>query len=130
MSNRIYSNRNLIEKLGVKPGQKVGLVGDFSKDFIDQLEGAELSEDYESGGFDLIFCVVSRRYALDGLKELKTYIRPNGAVWVVSAKGKLANVKDEDVIEAAKKAGLVDNKVVSFSETQTALRLVIPVKDR
>jgi hypothetical protein len=29
-------------------------------------------------------------------------------------------------LEAAKQAGRVDNKVVSFSETHTALRLVIP----
>jgi hypothetical protein len=34
------------------------------------------------------------------------------------------------VIEAALAAGLVDNKVVSFSDTQTALRLVIRLRDR
>jgi hypothetical protein len=41
-----------------------------------------------------------------------------------------AKIKDVDVIAAAKAAGLVDNKVVSFSETHTALRLVIPVDQR
>jgi hypothetical protein len=48
----------------------------------------------------------------------------------VSRKGKAATLRDVDVIEAAKAVGLVDNKVVSFSPTHTALRLVIPVARR
>ena len=51
----------------------------------------------------------------------------NGAIWVVSRKGKAATLRDVDVIDAAKDARLVDNKVASFSATHTALRLVIPV---
>ncbi|MEK7312271.1 MAG: DUF3052 family protein, partial [Chloroflexota bacterium] len=61
------------------------------------------------------------------LKSLKGYLRKDGAIWVVSLKGKQAKIRDVQVIAAAKAAGLVDNKVVSFSETHTALRLVIPV---
>jgi hypothetical protein len=34
------------------------------------------------------------------------------------------------VIDAARAAGLVDNKVVAFSATHTSLRLVIPVASR
>jgi hypothetical protein len=67
---------------------------------------------------------------LPQLARLKTYLVSNGAIWVVSLKGKAAKIKDVDVIAAAKAAGLVDNKVVSFSETHTALRLVIPVDRR
>ena len=35
-----------------------------------------------------------------------------------------------EVMAAARDAGLVDNKVVAFSETHTSIRLVIPVADR
>ena len=49
-------------------------------------------------------------------------IRPNGAIWVISRKGRAATLRDVDVIEGALAAGLVDNKVVSFSETQTSIR--------
>ena len=56
--------------------------------------------------------------------------RPNGAIWVVSRKGKAATLRDVDVIAAARASGLVDNKVASFSATHTALRLVIPVAQR
>jgi hypothetical protein len=44
---------------------------------------------------------------------------------VVSPKGR-PEIGDVVVIAAAKRAGLVDNKVVRFSDTHTALRLVIP----
>lgn len=68
--------------------------------------------------------------ALKPLRALSTRIRPNGAIWVVSRKGKAATLRDMDVIEAARGAGLVDNKVAAFSSTRTSLRLVIPVARR
>jgi hypothetical protein len=60
------------------------------------------------------------------LGELREAIKPAGGIWVVSPKGKGAVLKDVEVMAAAREAGLVDNKVVSFSDTHTALRLVIP----
>ena len=45
----------------------------------------------------------------------------------MSRKGKAATLRDVEVIAAAKASGLVDNKVASFDETRTSLRLVIPV---
>ncbi|HEX5141970.1 MAG TPA: DUF3052 family protein, partial [Dehalococcoidia bacterium] len=63
------------------------------------------------------------------LGALRGAIKPAGALWVVSPKGKGIEVKDVDVMAAAREAGLVDTKVVSFSATHTALKLVIP-RDR
>ena len=59
-------------------------------------------------------------------RELKATLVPNGAIWVVHRKGKEATLRDIDVFAAGKAAGLVDNKVASFSATHTAERLVIP----
>ena len=64
------------------------------------------------------------------LAELRDYLTPAGAIWVVHTKGKAAAFKDVDVFAAAKKAGLVDVKVASFSATHTAEKLVVPVKAR
>ena len=49
---------------------------------------------------------------------------------VVDKEGKNANIKDVDVMHAARKVGLVDNKVVSFSKTHTALKLEVPKSQR
>ena len=45
----------------------------------------------------------------------------------MSHKGKAATLRDVEVMAAGKAAGLIDNKVVSFDDTRTSLRLVIPV---
>jgi hypothetical protein len=127
-----YSTRSLIDKLGVKPDAKVTVIGVEDEAFWLQL--GERTHDIVVGRLrtecDVIFYAADSLAALKKLTSLKKYLNPTGAIWVVSLKGKAAKIKDVDVIAAAKAAGLVDNKVVSFSETHTALRLVIPVNQR
>ena len=59
---------------------------------------------------------------LDRIPELIAALADKGALWIASRKGKAATLKDVEVMAAAKAHGLVDNKVVGFSETLTALR--------
>ena len=61
---------------------------------------------------------------------MKKSLQPAGAIWVLRAKGAAASVSESAVMAAGKAAGLVDTKVVAFSETHTAERLVIPVARR
>ena len=79
---------------------------------------------------DLIFLAADSIDELVEIGTLQESLVPNGAIWVVSKKGKQATLRDVDVIDAAKSVGLVDNKVASFSDTHTAQRLVIPVARR
>jgi hypothetical protein len=67
---------------------------------------------------------------LKRLKDVKKWIEPNGAIWVVRPKGGRSEIRDTDVIEAGLAAGLVDNKIASFSDTQGAMRLVFRLRDR
>ena len=78
----------------------------------------------------IIFFGAAERGDLARLDKLRAFLTPAGAIWVVHTKGKGAAFKDVDVFAAAKRAGLVDVKVASFSETHTAEKLVVPVKDR
>ncbi len=64
------------------------------------------------------------------LKDIKNWIEPNGAIWVVRPKGGRSAIRDTDVIEAGLVAGLVDNKIASFSDTHGAMRLVFRLHDR
>jgi hypothetical protein len=63
-------------------------------------------------------------------QPVKSWIEPNGAVWVVRPKGGRSELRDTDVIQAGLDAGLVDNKIASFSDTHGAMRLVYRLKDR
>jgi len=76
---------------------------------------------------DLVFMGARELRDLKRLNEVKKWIEPNGAIWVVFLKGKQATIRDIEVMAAAKAVGLIDNKVVALSSTHTSIRLVIPI---
>jgi hypothetical protein len=121
----------LLDKLGVRPGMRIAIVGAVDPDGSFRAQLADRSSDVTVGppkaDTDLVFLAADSHAELADLAALRKRIRPAGAIWVVSRKGRAATIRDVEVIAAAKDAGLVDNKVVSFSPTHTSLRLVIPV---
>jgi DUF3052 family protein len=124
---RVYSTP-LLEKLGVRPGMRVAIIGvddDAIRPLIAELT-TDLTDGWPEPETDIVLLAADTPEELAPLVDLAGRIRQNGAIWVVSRKGKSATIRDVQVIEAARSARLVDNKVVSFSPTHTALRLVIP----
>jgi hypothetical protein len=79
---------------------------------------------------DLVFMGANELKDLERIKAAKGWIEPNGAIWVVRPKGGRSEIHDTDVIAAGLAAGLVDNKIASFSDTHGAMRLVFRLRDR
>lgn len=125
---RVYTTPRL-DRLGVKPGARVAVVGVPDGDLRADL--AERTHDLTIGqplpDTDIVLLAADSHEDLAALSRLRAALVPNGGIWVVSRKGRAATLRDVDVIAAARASGLVDNKVSSFSATHTALRLVIPV---
>ena len=110
-----------LDKLGVKAGMKVAVLGLEDPDFAAELAGrANLSNDFSE--LDILVFAADSAAELDRIAELVPMLAERGALWIVSLKGKLLKVKDVEVMAAAKAHGLVDNKVCAFSDTRTALR--------
>lgn len=128
-AEKIRNPRGLLDKLGVKPGLRVSILGVRDEGFVDQLRSRApvLSLGAAAPESDLLFFEADQAPDLEPLSALRATIKADGAIWVVSPKGKGAAIRDIDVIAAARAAGLVDTKVVSFSDTHTALKLVIRV---
>jgi hypothetical protein len=128
---RNYSHRLLIDKLGVKPGQRIVVLGVESAEFLTELAARvpEYSHGKRVNGADLIFFSAEAVADLGQLSSLGRSIQKNGAIWVVYPKGQ-KHIREIDVINAGKAPGLTDNKVCSFSATHTALRFCIPVANR
>jgi hypothetical protein len=128
---RDYSHRTLAQKLGIKPGQRVAVLGVEDAEFQRDLEA--IVSDYSRGDrvsdADLIFFSAEAKQDLSKLKSLARSICRSGGIWVVYPKGQ-THIREIDVINAGKSAGLTDNKVVRFSATHTALRFVIPLAKR
>jgi hypothetical protein len=125
---RVYTTTRL-DKLGIKPGMRVALVnleGDaFEAELRDRTHDVTHGEPLADT--DIIVFAADTIEALGRLTALRERLVANGAIWVVSRKGTAATIRDVDVINAARAAALVDNKVASFDATRTSLRLVIPV---
>jgi hypothetical protein len=125
---RVYTTP-LLDKLGIRPGMRVALI-DLDDPEIRQLiaeRTTDLTEGEAKPETDVVLFGAEAPGDLAPLKRLASRIRPNGSIWVISRKGKAATLRYDDLLDAAKAAGLVDNKVASFSATHTALRFVIPV---
>jgi DUF3052 family protein len=132
LSPDVPSTRPLLDKLGVKPGSKVAVVDLDDAGFLSLL-GERTSDIVKSrprGPVDLVFMGARDASDLERLNDVKKWIEPNGAIWVVRPKGGRAAIKDTDVIAAGLAAGLVDNKIASFSDTHGAMRLVFRLRDR
>jgi hypothetical protein len=128
---RDYSHRSLLDKLGVKAGQRVAVLAVQDRAFLHDLAARvpDFSQEARGSDVDLIFFATEDVKGLARLKTLARKIQKNGAIWVITPKGR-KDIRDIEVIAAGKAAGLVDNKVVGFSATHTSLRFVIPLAKR
>ena len=113
-ADKIRNPPGRLDKLGVKPGMKVQLIGRVDADFRKELEGRQAV--IVKSKPDLAFLAVQTKEELIELAYLSS-----SPVWVVYPKGQ-KSLTENDVITAGRAAGFVDTKVCSFSQTHTALR--------
>ena len=127
----ITNPRSVMEKLGVKPGLKVVIVGRFETSFRTEVMDAL---GVKPGvrpvpGCDLVFVLLTHEGDESRLEALVPAIAPDGGIWAVYPRGR-KDLSEDTVRAAARAAGLVDIKVFRVSEKHGALKLVIPVNRR
>jgi hypothetical protein len=126
------STRPLLDKLGVKQGSRVAIIGVDEAGFIDLLRErtSDIVKQRPRSPCDIVFLGVDTVADLRRIKEVKSWIEPNGAIWVVRPKGGRSPLRETEVMAAGLATGLVDNKIASFSETRSAMRFVFRLRDR
>ncbi|MBP7814805.1 MAG: DUF3052 family protein [Phenylobacterium sp.] len=121
-ADAILNPRSRLDKLGVKPGMKVAVLNVADEVLADELTERGAAPVADLADLDLLFYAADSLADLDRIPDLIPALTGKGALWIVSRKGKAANLKDVEVMAAARGHGLVDTKVVGFSDTLTALR--------
>jgi hypothetical protein len=121
-ARKILNPPSLIDKLGVKPGLTVRLIGEFGAGFGNDIVERQ-AEVVAAGKCNLIFVAAGKSAELDRIRKLKANLKPGGAVWVIYPKG-VPRIKEIEVIQAGRAAGMKDVKVARFSATHTALKFV------
>jgi len=123
--NQIRNPKSRLDKLGLKPGHRYVARGEFDGDFSKELI-AKAGEPAKKAPYDAIFIRLDSGDNFKSILKAREQIEPNGMIWTIWPKGK-KELREDDIRNFALANGLVDVKVASFSETLSALKLVIPV---
>lgn len=130
-ASKILHPKSRVEKLGIKPGQKVSVVGNLEASFREELK--EITNARSNGkvppAADCIFLCAESLKNLSQCAKIAKSLEGAAALWIVYPKGR-KDITESDVIGTGRKAGLKDVKVVGFSPTHTALKFVIPIAKR
>jgi hypothetical protein len=132
---KILHPKTRIEKIAIKPGTRVSLVGFENQDeeFVKELESAKAvimpADNTLAKDCDSIFLSIDTQKQLTQIVKIARKMLGAVALWIVYPKGQ-QHITEGDVLSAGRKAGLKDIKVVRFSPTHTALKFVIPVNKR
>jgi len=128
---KILHPKSRAEKLGIKEGVRVRLLGDFESDFLHELRKnkAEIVKASAPGEALTTFLALAGKAALAEIARRARKSKGAEVLWVVYRKGE-KEITENDVIAAGRKSGLQDVKVVGFSPTHTALKFVVAVKKR
>ena len=117
------------DKLGLKTGLVARVTGEVEAGFLEELTQRGVTTAGGRSPVDLIFFGARKTADLDKLGKLSGGLKSDGALWVIYPKG-VPEIREIEVLEAGRAAGLKDNKVASFSASHTALKFVIPVSKR
>jgi hypothetical protein len=116
-----------MDKLGIKEGLRVSVLGIDDRQFMRELKmrTSNIVNGSAAANSDIVFLAADSDDDRGQLGAIAGSINQNGAIWVVWPKGR-AEFKESNVRRAALARHLVDVKVASFSDTLSALKLVIP----
>jgi hypothetical protein len=125
---RDYNHRTAVQKLGVKPEQRVEVTGDVGPGLRRDVQDVIGRGLVRSGVLDTaIVLVESEDEAKEALVRYRARLRDDGALWMITRKrGHEHYLNQMALVPHAKKLGLIDNKTCSIDEERSGIRFVVP----
>jgi hypothetical protein len=136
LAERDYSHRDVVDKLGIKPG--FALAFDQAPSPIDPilreraLDRAGRAAADEDEPVDVVLVGADASTDVEAvLSRWRARIEPAGGIWLLTPKrGQPGYIDQRELILAGPAAGVVDNKTCSVSDTVSGIRFVIRKIDR
>src|SRR4051812_22804292 len=132
-----YAAKDVVDKLGIKPGDAVLFEGAKRDAGLVRRIRAKAGRPAARAGEQadvVVYWPAEAKEITGTLRLLRGRIVPTAGIWVISAKRDKQRTGRpylaEDIIGLGLAADLVDNKVCSVSDTDTAMRFVIRRADR
>ena len=123
-----YSHRSTVQKLGVRPDDRVEIVGDVGPGLRRDVKEAAGRGLVRSGELDgAIVLVESIDEAEEILVRYGARLRDTGYLWLITRKrGHERYVNQMLLVPGAKQRGLIDNKTCSIDDERSGIRFVVP----
>jgi hypothetical protein len=123
-----YSHRSAVQKLGVKPDQRVEITGDVGSGLRKDVKEALGRGLVKSGELDgAIVLVESLEEAEKAFDEYRSRMRDTGYLWMITRKrGHESYINQMLLVPGAKQRGLIDNKTCSIDDERSGIRFVVP----
>src|SRR5437763_13655645 len=127
-TERDYSHRTTVQKLGLKPGHRVEIVGDVGPGLRRDAKEATGRGLVKSGELDAAIVLVESIEEAEGvLDRYRARLRDSGCLWLITRKrGHDRYVNQMLLVPAAKQRLLIDNKTCSIDDQRSAIRFVVP----
>src|SRR5260370_4089272 len=129
--DKILHPKSRIEKLGLKPGDRVSLLGEFETEFLREVAvlTKSVSREKVAPDSEWIFFAANSKADFAALPKTAKALQGAAALWIIYPKGQ-KHITENDVFAAGRKTGLKNVNVVGFSPTHTALKFAIPLANR
>jgi Protein of unknown function (DUF3052) len=125
---RDYSHRTPVQKLGVRPEDRIEVAGDVGSGLRRDVKEAAGRGLVRSGELDgAIVLVESMEEATEALARYRARLRDTGYLWIITRKrGHDGYLNQMTLIPHAKALGLIDNKTCSIDDERSGIRFVVP----
>ena len=123
-----YSHRSAVQKLGVKPDQRIEVAGDVGSSLRRDLKEVIGRGFVRSGELDgAVVMVESLEEAAQALADYRERMRDSGYLWILTRKrGHDGYINQMLLVPGAKERGLIDNKTCSIDDDRSGIRFVVP----
>lgn len=128
MTEKDYSHRTNVQKLGVKPDERLEVTGDVGSGLRSDLKEALGRGLVKAGDLDgAIVMVGSLEEGQETLVRYRARLNDSGYLWVMTYKRGHDNYLNQmSLVPYAKRVGLIDNKTCSIDDDRSGIRFVVP----
>jgi hypothetical protein len=128
MTERDYSHRSTVQKLGVEEGERIEVIGDVGPGLRDGVKDAIGRGLVRAGELDgAIVMVENLDEATETLVRYRARVKDSGYLWLITRKrGHDRFLNQMQIVPIAKRIGMIDNKTCSIDDERSGIRFVVP----
>ena len=131
MPDKDYSHRTAVQKLGVKPDERVEITGDVGPGVRVDVKAALGRGLVGRATWTAPSWPSSMDDAQEALVRYRARLSDSGYLWVITSKRGHDNYLNQmSLVPYAKRVGLIDNKTCSIDADRRGIRFVVPRAQR